>query len=171
MTLNLDKSGAATATRSRDTSIAYVALGSNLGDRWQLLTHAVRSLGEVRRTSRVFETTPIGCPDGAGLFLNAVVELQTASSPIELLDRCLAIEEAAGRERIVRWDSRTLDLDLLWFADLHLVSERLTLPHPRMFERSFVLTPLADLAPGLIPASLKYLVGTADIVPVGRLPE
>lgn len=134
----------------RRTTKAYVALGSNLGDRRAHLRHGVRSLPGVVAVSHVYETEPVGGPE-QGAYLNLVAELDTELYPWELLDLCLAIEAAAGRERSVRWGARTLDLDVLLWGDARIESERLTVPHPRMWERRFVLEPLNDLAPGLLP--------------------
>jgi len=137
-------------TRPRETTTAYVALGSNLGDRRDHLRHGVRSLPGVSAVSHLYETEPVGGPE-QGAYLNLVVELATDLYPWELLDRCLAIEAGAGRERSVRWGARTLDLDVLLWGDARIESERLTVPHPRMWERRFVLAPLNDLAPQLLP--------------------
>ena len=138
---------------------AYVGLGGNLGDRLATLRSAVRALGQVRDTrvvaaSAVYETRPVG--PSIEPFLNAAVELRTRLSPEELLGELLAIEARHGRERRLRWDARTLDLDLLvysrrggggegaWEA-LQMREDGLTLPHPRIGERDFVLVPLRDL--------------------------
>ncbi len=143
-------------------------MGSNLGDRWALLADAARALQPVA-VSQVYETDPVGCPDDAQPFLNAVAEVHTSLSPHALLDRCLDVERHAGRERRIRWGSRTLDLDVLLFDDLRIATDELTIPHPRMFERPFVLTPLADLGGHLIPAQVRHLVGGAGVTPVGPL--
>jgi dihydroneopterin aldolase/2-amino-4-hydroxy-6-hydroxymethyldihydropteridine diphosphokinase len=135
----------------RRPTVAYVAIGSNLGDRRAHLRYAVRALPDVVAVSGVFETEPVGGPE-QGPYLNMVVKLETEQHPFELLETCLAIEAGAGRERTVRWGARTLDLDVLLWGDATIESEHLTVPHPRMWERRFVLTPLADLAPELLPA-------------------
>ncbi|MBS7778445.1 2-amino-4-hydroxy-6-hydroxymethyldihydropteridine diphosphokinase [Acidovorax sp. CCYZU-2555] len=129
---------------------AWVGLGANLGDRGAALARAVQALAAMPETrvanvSGLYASAPIdaGGPD----FLNAVVELRTGLAPLALLDALQAIELAAGRERPYRNAPRTLDLDLLIYADQQLVSERLTLPHPRIGERAFVLLPLAEIAP------------------------
>ena len=133
---------------------AYVALGSNLGDRHAHLDAACAALDalpDTRVTARSarYETAPVG-PAGQQDYLNATVALSTTLSPHALLDACLAIEQTRGRVRRERWGSRTLDLDVLLHGDLALRDERLTLPHPFMLERAFVLAPLCDLAPDLI---------------------
>jgi 2-amino-4-hydroxy-6-hydroxymethyldihydropteridine diphosphokinase len=133
---------------------AYVALGSNLGDREAHLAHAVAALRatcgvEVRALSSIRETQPVGGPP-QGAFLNAVVELRTELSARTLLERLLEIEAEAGRERgPLRNAPRTLDLDLLIYGDQRIDEPGLVVPHPRMHERAFVLEPLAEIAPEL----------------------
>lgn len=130
---------------------AFVAAGSNLGDREAAIAGAVEAL-EARsgidrlRISPLHETAPVG-PPGQGLFLNAVIELRTRLAPRELLEACLDIERRFGRDRrqAPRWGPRTLDLDLLLYGDAVLDEPGLVVPHPRMHERLFVLDPLADL--------------------------
>ena len=129
---------------------AFVALGSNLGDRLAHLLGAVDALPGVVAMSPVYETDPVGGPE-QGAFLNCVVELETDLTPRDLLAACQAVEAAAGRERAERWGPRTLDADVLLVADLVVDEAELTVPHPRMWERRFVLQPLADLAPELVP--------------------
>jgi 2-amino-4-hydroxy-6-hydroxymethyldihydropteridine diphosphokinase len=129
-----------------------VALGSNLGDSQRTLGQAIDALGalpstEVTARSRFYRTAPWGVHDQPE-FINAVVRLHTALSPHRLLDALIAIEAAAGRVRDgERWGPRTLDLDLLHVDGVTLDDPRLTLPHPRIGERAFVLAPLADIAP------------------------
>ncbi|MBE1162639.1 2-amino-4-hydroxy-6-hydroxymethyldihydropteridine diphosphokinase [Dyella acidiphila] len=133
---------------------AYVALGSNLGDSRQQLLHAIEALAGLPHTrvlarSRFYRTPPWGIVDQPD-FLNAVVVLETPLAPHALLDALLEIERAAGRERHgERWGPRTLDLDLLHVAGTTVCDERLTLPHPHIAERAFVLLPLSELAPEL----------------------
>jgi len=134
-------------------STAYVALGSNLGDRAALLRGALAALqraGDVRvvAESAVYETAPVGGPAQPD-YLNMVVAVKPSLSPEALLERCLSIEAEHGRVRRERWGARTLDLDLLSYDAATLRTERLTLPHPRMAERAFVLVPLAEIAPAL----------------------
>ncbi len=136
----------------RPLTTAYVALGSNLGDRREHLRFAVLNLPGVRATSGVYETDPVGGPDDQGPYLNMVAEVETRWDPYKLLDACHRIERAANRERTVRWGPRTLDLDLLLYDDVHIQSDELTLPHPRMWERRFVLAPLSEIAPHRVPA-------------------
>jgi 2-amino-4-hydroxy-6-hydroxymethyldihydropteridine diphosphokinase len=134
-------------------STAYVALGSNLGDRAALLRAALAALqrgGDVRvvAESAVYETAPVGGPEQPD-YLNMVVAVATELEPAALLERCLAVEAEHGRVRRERWGPRTLDLDLLAYDTVELATDRLTLPHPRMAQRAFVLTPLAEIAPDL----------------------
>lgn len=142
-------------------SRAFVALGSNVGDRVAHLEAALAALAateriEVVRASRFHETAPVGGPAGQPAFLNAVVALSTSLTPAELLAVLMGIEAERGRERSVEehWGPRTLDLDLLLFDDVVSKEPDLLLPHPRMEERAFVLLPLSEVAPDLrLPAS------------------
>ncbi|MCY4629606.1 MAG: 2-amino-4-hydroxy-6-hydroxymethyldihydropteridine diphosphokinase [bacterium] len=129
---------------------AFLALGSNLGDRRALLAAAVAALDDVVAVSPVYETDPVGGPT-QGPYLNVVVELRTESSARELLKVALGAEAAAGRRRRVRWGPRTLDVDVLWVEGETVDEPDLTVPHPRMSERGFVMVPLGDLAPDLAP--------------------
>lgn len=131
---------------------AFLALGSNLGDREQSLGGAVAAMPDLVAVSSVYETAPIGGPDGQGPYLNAVVELATDCSPRELLELCQELERAAGRRRDGRWGPRTLDVDVLLVGDLTVDEPDLRVPHPRLWQRRFVLRPLADLAPDLVSA-------------------
>jgi 2-amino-4-hydroxy-6-hydroxymethyldihydropteridine diphosphokinase len=117
--------------------------------------------GDVTSVSPLYETEPVGGPDDQGPFLNVVVELATADSPHQLLARCRALEEAAHRVRTVRFGPRTLDADVLLVGDLVVNEADLIVPHPRMWERRFVLQPLADLAPELVPAARLVAAGGA----------
>jgi 2-amino-4-hydroxy-6-hydroxymethyldihydropteridine diphosphokinase len=153
------------------TRRAFVGLGSNLGDRRALLTEAVAGLGrggDVVGVSPLYETEPVGGPGGQGPFLNLVVELATADSPRRLLERCQALETAAGRVRQERWGPRTLDADVLYVEGETVDEADLTVPHPRLWERRFVLAPLADLAPDLVTPAQVGASGGA-VVPVGSL--
>jgi 2-amino-4-hydroxy-6-hydroxymethyldihydropteridine diphosphokinase len=127
---------------------AYIGLGSNLGDRLENLLRAVRLLEEgdvaVRRSSRVYETEPVGGPEQPD-YLNAVVEVDAQGSARDLLDTCLRIENEMGRVRDERWGPRVVDLDVLTFGDEEIDEPDLQVPHPRMHERGFVLIPLLEL--------------------------
>lgn len=150
---------------------AFIGLGSNLGDRWAELSAAVAALGrygDVAGVSRVYETEPVGGPPGQGRYLNCVVELATEATPRALLERCRALESAAARVRTVRHGPRTLDADVLLVGDAVVDEADLTVPHPRMWERRFVLAPLADLAPEVVgPATLEAAGG--EVTCVGKL--
>lgn len=129
--------------------MAYIALGSNVGDRAGLLRAALRLLDEhpaieVRRVSAVYETAPVGFTDQPA-FLNMAAALGTSLDPLQLLRAMLDMESKLGRTRDIRWGPRTIDLDLLLYEEVVLEEEELTLPHPRMMERAFVLVPLADV--------------------------
>lgn len=127
----------------------FLGLGSNLGDRVRYLreaTETLRSVGLVA-VSPVYETEPVGGPSGQGPYLNLVVELRTDRSARDLLGVCRRLEAAAGRVRGERWGPRTLDVDVLWVDGVTVDEPDLVVPHPRMWERRFVVAPLHDLAP------------------------
>jgi 2-amino-4-hydroxy-6-hydroxymethyldihydropteridine diphosphokinase len=150
---------------------AFIGLGSNLGDRLAALRRGVAQLkegGDVTAVSPLYETEPVGGPQDQGAFLNVVVELATADTPRQLLARCQALEEAAQRVRTVRFGPRTLDADVLLVGDLVVDEPDLIVPHPRMWERRFVLAPLADLAPDLVPAEIQIAAG-GKVVRTGTL--
>ncbi len=150
---------------------AFIGLGSNLGDRRFYLEEAVstlRALEEVTAVSPVYETSPVGGPVGQDPYLNVVVELSTSSSPRQLLELCRRLEDDAGRVRTVRFGPRTLDADVLLVGDERVDDDDLQVPHPRMFERRFVLVPLADLAPELVPSEALEGAG-GDVILAGTL--
>jgi 2-amino-4-hydroxy-6-hydroxymethyldihydropteridine diphosphokinase len=150
---------------------AFIGLGSNLGDRRAYLRAAVaalRAVGDVAAVSPLYETDPVGGPAGQGMFLNLVVELLTEDSPRRLLERCQELEAAAGRVRSVHWGPRTLDADVLLVEGVEVDEPDLTVPHPRLWERRFVLQPLADLAPDLVPEEAITTSGGA-VVRMGSL--
>src|SRR4051812_6534390 len=132
------------------TRRAFLGLGSNLGDRRAQLRQAIDALPDVVAVSDLYETDPVGGPEQAA-FLNCVVELRTDLDPRQLLELCQSLEEVAHRVRLERWGPRTLDVDVLLVGDEHVDEPDLVVPHPRMWERGFVLAPLADLAPELLP--------------------
>jgi 3-oxoacyl-[acyl-carrier protein] reductase len=142
------------------SATAYVALGSNLGDRRAHLGRGVAALrahpgvGHVR-LSTVYETAPVGGPSGQGPYLNAAAEVITTLPPDALFRLLMAVETECGRERSVAEGPRTLDLDLLLYDDLVRSGPDLILPHPRLHLRSFVLVPLAEIAPGVIHPLMK----------------
>ncbi len=145
--------------------MVYCSIGANLGEREQTLRACVDALdavesSRVTRVSPLYETEPVGevpQPD----FLNAVVEVETALQPEAFFAACLRIEQHFGRERRIRWGPRTLDIDIILFGRRRVHTERLQIPHPRFSERAFVLIPLADLVPELIPPG--YTQNIADL--------
>jgi 2-amino-4-hydroxy-6-hydroxymethyldihydropteridine diphosphokinase len=128
---------------------AFLGLGSNLGDRRRYLRDAVETLRGVGlvAVSPVYETDPVGGPIDQDRYLNLVVELHTDRTPHELLGVCRRLEAAAGRVREERWGPRTLDVDVLWVEGTVVDDPDLVVPHPRLWERRFVVAPLHDLAP------------------------
>jgi len=130
-------------------TVAYVGLGSNLGDREATIRAAVAALPGVVAISQLRETEPVGVTEQPA-FLNGAVRLETGLSPRELLDTLLEIERGLGRERRERWGPRTIDLDLLLYGGETVDEPGLTVPHPSLHERRFVLEPLAELDPELV---------------------
>lgn len=134
---------------------AYLGLGSNMGDRLANLRFGMNGLLNTRRVnlveiSSVYETEPVGGPE-QDPYLNAVAHLSVRLDPLELLALAAEIEKKAGRVRVERWGPRPLDIDLLAVGDLDFTDEKLTLPHPRLYEREFVLVPLFEV--GISPGS------------------
>ncbi len=129
----------------------YLGLGSNIGDRRSHLAHGVRRLDQeygITGVSSVWETDPVGYA-AQGRFLNLVARVETEAPPREVLETVRAIEGERGRERTFRNAPRTLDIDILLYGDLTMEEKGLTIPHPRMTGRTFVLVPLLELEPGL----------------------
>jgi len=147
---------------------AYVALGANLGDAASAVRLAMQTLDSlpltrVTRRSSLYKTAPIiagGESEGGPDYINAVVALETGLAAPALLRQLQQLEQAAGRERPYRDAPRTLDLDLLLYGSARIESKELTVPHPRMAQRAFVLVPLAEIAPGLVPQ--EQLEAVAD---------
>ena len=148
---------------------AYVAIGANLGEAQASVRQAMDALDQLAQTcvaqrSSLYRTAPIiGGPAGSDAgpdYINAVVALDTSLPALELLDQLQTLEQAAGRERPYRDAPRTLDLDLLLYGQSRIDSPMLTVPHPRMWQRAFVLVPLAEIAPGLV--SPVQLAAVAD---------
>ena len=153
---------------------AFIGFGSNLGDRHATLAGAYTSLTSDPaitpvQASRLFETAPVGGPDGQGRFLNTVLAVETNLTAHELLARCMAVEQEFRRERKIRWDARTLDLDILLFGDQVIGTPDLEVPHPRMHLRRFVLEPLSDVAADvihpLLGESIKMLLSRLEAEP------
>jgi 2-amino-4-hydroxy-6-hydroxymethyldihydropteridine diphosphokinase len=133
---------------------AFLGLGSNLGDRFNNLSEAIRRLDivdgiEVGDISAVYETDPLGDPSQPK-YLNAAIGVETTLEPKKLLKSCMTVERNMGRVRHERWESRVIDIDILFYDDLVMSTIELTLPHPLLHEREFVLRPLADIAPNLV---------------------
>jgi dihydroneopterin aldolase / 2-amino-4-hydroxy-6-hydroxymethyldihydropteridine diphosphokinase len=155
--------------RPRASHQAIVALGSNLGDREAHLRFALGELGGVVAQSQVFETAPVGGPDDQPAYLNMVALLDTPLDPFAFLRRCQRIESAALRQRTVPWGPRTLDLDVLFFDDVIVSSPELTIPHPLLAQRRFVLAPLAEVAPERCPPGWETSLPATEVSPRGPL--
>lgn len=148
-----------------DAVVAYIGLGSNLGNRSETLMSAIKMIDEidgieVRRLSQFVITEPVGGPEDQGKYINAAAELETTLSPEVLLEALGEIETFLGRDRTTedRWGPRTCDLDILLMGDLVMETDELTIPHPRMHERQFVLEPLASIAADVVhPVSGKTI--------------
>ena len=132
----------------------FLSLGSNLGDRKAYLQDALKQLAtkgiEAVRISRIYETSPVEVFDEQGSYFNTAVEFSFDGEPMELLDICQAVEAAIGRTRPYVHAPRTIDIDVLLIQDEVVSNDRLTVPHPRMEQRAFVIFPLAEIAPELI---------------------
>ena len=161
-------SGAAVDHVPSVSHIAIVALGSNLGDREQYLRLAVSQLGEIVKMSQVFETDPMG-PEGQDAYLNMVVVVRTSLDPYGFLRHCQRIESEAMRQRLVHWGPRTLDVDVLFFDDLTIDDPELTVPHPGITERRFVLAPLSEVAPNRCPPAWEEHLPPSGVYPRGPL--
>lgn len=146
----------------------YIGLGSNLGDSRQILIEAYQKLAVLGRVqaSRLYHSPPMG-PQDQPHYHNAVVKLETAFAPLDLLEQLQKIEQESGRVRLRRWGERTLDLDLLLYGDEKIQHERLTVPHIGILERDFVLLPLLDLDSNLKINGLN--IQDADSVKQSRL--
>ena len=149
---------------------AYLSLGSNMGDRGYYLREALRLLAEIKELkitakSHVYETKPWGLTDQAD-FWNLAVEIETGLEPLELLKTCQDVENSLERKRIMRWGPRTIDIDILLYDNRVSNLEEITLPHPRMEEREFVLAPLREIAPELVlPSgrSIREVSGEGEV--------
>lgn len=133
---------------------AFLGLGSNLGDRQSYLDAACRELAahpliRIIQTSSLYETEPVGYQE-QGWFLNQVVEIKTTLCPEELFLITQGIENKLGRKRLIHWGPRVIDLDILLFGNRDINTPDLIIPHPRMYERQFVLVPLSEIAPDLL---------------------
>jgi 2-amino-4-hydroxy-6-hydroxymethyldihydropteridine diphosphokinase len=133
-------------------TIAYIGVGSNIGDKKANCRKAIELLadtGRIIRVSSLYHTEPVGYKEQED-FINAVVSIETDLSAGELLDACFAIEGRLGRKRALRWGPRTIDLDILLYGDQIMNQQHLVLPHPLMATRKFVLAPLAEIAPAVM---------------------
>lgn len=165
---------------ARDAVTAYVALGANLGDAAQALRDAISAISrlpstQVTKTSSFYKTAPLETGASGeqrapgGDYINAVIEVQTALPAREFLNQLQQIELAAGRERPYINAPRTLDLDVLLYGSASIDSPHLTVPHPRMMQRAFVLVPLAEIAPALVDAAQLQAVVHQQIVKLEAL--
>jgi dihydroneopterin aldolase/2-amino-4-hydroxy-6-hydroxymethyldihydropteridine diphosphokinase len=167
--VHLRRTRAADASGPAHLHYAFLALGSNLGDRMTHLRTAVDSLPGVTRLSQVYETDPIGGPEGQGPYLNMVLEVATELDPYALLRRCRHVEREALRQRVEHWGPRTLDVDVLFYDDIRIDDPELTIPHPRYAERRFVLAPLSELAPERCPERWDATLPPEGVHPRGVL--
>ena len=155
---------------------AYLALGSNLGQRLEQMRSALRLLEaggvRVRAVSHVYQNHAIGMVD-ADPFLNAVVQMETTLEPELLLDLCLKVETQLGRVRTAVWSPRTIDSDVLIYGEAHVETERLQVPHPRIAERDFVLQPLVDIQPDLklFGRTVRELLEALPVVELEQVSE
>jgi 2-amino-4-hydroxy-6-hydroxymethyldihydropteridine diphosphokinase len=130
-------------------NLAYIALGTNMGDRYRNLVDAIHLLKEevdisLVKSSSIYETVPVGYADQED-FLNMVISIRTTLTPYELLEVCLRIEKDLGRKREIKWGPRIIDLDILLYNQENIEAEDLVVPHPRMHERAFVMAPLLEI--------------------------
>ena len=151
--------------------VAYLSLGSNLGDREQNLRGAIRqasALGRLVAVSSFYETEPVEFTDQP-CFLNCVIALETTAEPAELMAELLRIEHEMGRQRVLKKGPRSIDIDILLFGDDVVNTPELTIPHPEMARRRFVLQPLAEIAPELLhPVSQKTVTQILAELPAGQ---
>jgi 2-amino-4-hydroxy-6-hydroxymethyldihydropteridine diphosphokinase len=141
--------------------LVYLSLGSNLGDRKKFLREAIarlRALGVIRQISAFYETQPVEVQNEQPWFLNCALALETELMPLEFLNRMLAVEQSMGRIRTEPKGPRTIDIDIVFFGDEVLDTPELTVPHPAMHQRRFVLEPLAEIAPSVVHPVLKRTV-------------
>ncbi|MGN1387164.1 MAG: 2-amino-4-hydroxy-6-hydroxymethyldihydropteridine diphosphokinase [Bacillus sp. (in: firmicutes)] len=151
-------------------SVAYISLGSNMDDRLSYLKGAIEELHKdehisINKISSIYETDPVGYTN-QGNFLNIVVKLETDYEAEQLLQKCLQIELELGRERKIRWGPRTIDLDILLYNQDNIETDDLSVPHPRMHERAFVIIPLLEIEPNIeLPAMELPLQKVLEHIP------
>jgi len=141
--------------------LVYLSLGSNLGDREKYLREAIsrlRELGVIRQVSAFYETQPVEVQNEQPWFLNCALAIETTLIPVEFLGRMLAVEQSMGRMRTEPKGPRTIDIDIVFFGNEILDTPELTVPHPAMHQRRFVLEPLAEIAPTAVHPVLKRTV-------------
>jgi 2-amino-4-hydroxy-6-hydroxymethyldihydropteridine diphosphokinase len=148
-------------SQSQSATLAYVALGANIGEREQSLLRAIERLHgcegiRVVACSPVYQTQPVGVL-GQPLFLNMVIVAETTLDAQRFFDQMMLVEQSLGRTREVHWGPRIIDLDLLWFGEQTIDSDHLTVPHPYMFERAFVLAPLLDVVRQFSPDKQSHI--------------
>ena len=156
-----------------------IALGSNLDDRLENLRAARRHLFALHEDrgpflcSRIYETDPVDCPPGSPAFLNAAIELACTTPPLDLLEKLQRLEQILGRPANHGHHApRTIDLDILYYDNLAFALPELTLPHPRIAERGFVLTPLADVAPDrILPSQTQTIAALLEKIPPKNRPS
>ena len=155
-----------------NVKLAYLGLGTNLGDKKANLRAAVNILNsnesvDVVALSSLYSTQPVGVKDQPD-FINAVIAIQTTLSPVELLKLCNNIEHQLGRVRTIRWGPRVIDIDILLYNDVVINDNDLIIPHPCIMERAFVLIPLAEIAPDVIlPGGIKASDAAHEIECIG----
>jgi 2-amino-4-hydroxy-6-hydroxymethyldihydropteridine diphosphokinase len=157
-----------------DSRVAFLGLGSNLGDREANINKALVELVRLgrcslRKVSSLYETKPVGIEDQPQ-FLNMAAEVETGLAPKQLLERIREVERRIGREKTFKWGPRVIDIDILLYDDLHVAEDNLEIPHPEMHRRGFVLIPLAEIAPsakhpvlGLTVLELSEAVGSEGV--------
>ncbi|MBL7196632.1 MAG: 2-amino-4-hydroxy-6-hydroxymethyldihydropteridine diphosphokinase [Candidatus Omnitrophica bacterium] len=161
---------------------SYLAIGSNLGDRIINIKKSIRYLKSNQRikfekASRLYETPAQGGPINQPKYLNAVVKIKTTLPPLDLLEELKLIELKLKRKNMLRWGARTIDLDILFYGDFVFINDRLSIPHPFLHKRIFVLKPLSDIAPNLVhplyKKSIKELLrkfskGDEKVIPFNK---
>jgi len=156
--------------------IGYLSLGSNLGDRMHNLKQAIAGLKdhgiEVAAVSDVYETRAVEVPDSQGPYLNVAAEIRSGLEPYHMLEVCRRVEDSLGRQRPYHHAPRTIDIDILLLEGTHMLSDELSIPHPRLERRAFVIYPLAQIAPQLILPSgrsimeVKNALGNDEIIEI-----
>jgi 2-amino-4-hydroxy-6-hydroxymethyldihydropteridine diphosphokinase len=155
---------------------AALSLGSNLGNRLQNIKNAIKAINNlpgtgIIKTSKYYETEPFGVPDKQSKYINCCIKIATELTPLDLLRSCLAIEKKLGRTREYRFCPRTIDIDILIYGNEFRNEENLTLPHPRLRKRAFVLVPLNDICENMIfgNVNFKQNYGTCDLSTVKEI--